>query len=258
MNNDLTDLMNAWPYDSDRNVRIVVANDGRSVLQVRLPLGIEQYELEGRPDGVRPFESNTYVEHVEQLLKSHILRYGSDLGFEINGEHASQLQAEGALFYYRYVLLFQLNRFERVVRDSEHNLHLCDLLERYCPDEEARNAILQYRPYILRMRGASLALAVHQGDAEGDAVSIARDTIDAIESLDEIDTPAFQFERVRSVNYLQTMITRLEGNVDEADGDDPVKNLELELKEAVESEDYERAASVRDQIRTLRGPDDVG
>ena len=54
MKHDLSQLLHDWPYDPEHTMRIVTAGDGRSVLQVRLPLGIEQYELEGRPDGHEP------------------------------------------------------------------------------------------------------------------------------------------------------------------------------------------------------------
>ena len=51
---DLRSLLDAWPHDPDENVRIIRGHDGREIMQVRLPLGMEQYELDGRPDGRRP------------------------------------------------------------------------------------------------------------------------------------------------------------------------------------------------------------
>ena len=104
---DLTALLQEWPYDQDQNVRIIVAEDGRSVLQVRLPLGIEQYEMTGRPDGGTPYGFETALAHVEDRLKRHIVDTGGDAGFEITVDDAEELQAEGILFYYRYLLLFR-------------------------------------------------------------------------------------------------------------------------------------------------------
>ena len=54
---DLRAILAAWPYDPDDDARIVRGDDGREILQVRTPLGIEQYELEGRPDADRPHGS---------------------------------------------------------------------------------------------------------------------------------------------------------------------------------------------------------
>jgi len=47
-----------WPYDAENVVRIVRVSDGREIMQVRTPLGIEQYELEGRPTANDPTECN--------------------------------------------------------------------------------------------------------------------------------------------------------------------------------------------------------
>ena len=48
---DLSRVLEAWTYDEADNVRRVTTESGRKVLQVRLPLGVEQYELVGRPAG---------------------------------------------------------------------------------------------------------------------------------------------------------------------------------------------------------------
>ena len=239
---DLTELLNEWPYDEGSNVRIVVASDGRSVLQVRLPLGIEQYEMEGRPDRQRPREFDTVLEYMQDRLKRHIVEHGNDVGFEISDDDASELQAEGVLFYYRYLLLYQVQYYDMVIRDTEHNIALCNMLERYCRNEEARNAVLQFRPYILRMNAASRAMAVGQGTINGDRRRILSEAIERIEELEEIDSPAFQFERVRSINYLRSIMRSFDGDDD--------RSLEDELHEAMEAEEYERAARIRDRLRS--------
>ena len=50
----------ATPED---DARIIHGENGREVLQVRTPLGIEQYETEGRPDGARPHGMESSLEH---------------------------------------------------------------------------------------------------------------------------------------------------------------------------------------------------
>lgn len=244
---DLTHLLEEWPYDPDQTVRIVVASDGRSVLQVRLPLGIEQYEMEGRPDRQRPDGFTTVLEAIEQQLTTHIVEHGSDAGFAISTERAQQLQQEGVLFYSRYLLLFQMQYFDLVIRDTEHNIHLCDVLERYCGDEEARNAVLQFRPYILRMNAAARAMAIRDGHLPGSASEVLDAAIAQITALEPIDSPAFQFERVRSINYLRALARSL-GTAHAEEEDEP-DSLRTELEQAVANEDYERAARLRDQMR---------
>lgn len=245
MSSDITGILDTWPYDGDDNVRIIQADDGRNVLQVRQPLGIEQYEMDGRPDGQRPGGFETFLEQTEHRLAEFESTHGSDEGFEISEEDASEIHNEGIIFYYRYLLLFQLNDFERVIRDTGHNLRICDLLERYSSREEAE-AVLQFKPYIYRMHSVSQAMSLVQRQENGEARSILESAIDVIESMEEIDTPAFQFERVRSVNYLKNALEQIENTPT-----DPVARLRHELDEAVQQEDYERAARIRDDIKEL-------
>ena len=246
MSSDITELLREWPYDPDDNTRIVSAADGRSVLQVRQPLGIEQYELEGRPDGAHPLGFDTIIEAIDARLTEHKDEHGTDEAFRLDHDDCAEMHSEGILFYYRYLLLFQLRDYERVTRDTVHNLHICELLEHYCDDEEDRNAVLQFKPYILRMNAVSRAMASMQDGKHADARAIINRTIAEIRELEEIDTPAFQFERIRSINYLNTTLEEIDENEP-----DPITRLSAQLKDAVENEDYERAATLRDRIRDL-------
>ena len=244
MSIDLTEVLESWPYNPDENLRIAAARDGRQILQVRLPLGIEQYELDGRPDGKRPFGKETVVEEIQDRVAAHVAHYGSDNEFGLGHEESVDLHSEGMLFYYRYLLLFQLNDFERVSRDTQHNLKLCRLLEKYCTNEEDRNAVLQFKPYIVRMNAMARAMISIQNEVKDVARKVLSSAIEEIESLEEIESPAFQFERIRSVNYLQSALHQID---EETNG--PIKQLENELQRAVDEENYERAAEIRDRLR---------
>ncbi len=257
MNQDLTNILHNWSYDPDDTTRIIAAEDGRRVLQVRLPLGIEQYELDGRPDGRTPFGRENFLDEVENRLSEYGEHFGSEDGFVLDHESSVMLQSEGVLFYYRYLLLFQMNDFARVRRDTEHNLRICDLLERYAEKEEDRRTVLQYRPYIIRMNAMARAMINVHGERRDVALGIIQEAVDAIEGLSEVDTPAFQFEKIRSLNYLRSAVEQISsGLVVEEVGDETVEEgsrtrLERALAEAIQEEDYERAAEIRDEIRGL-------
>lgn len=253
MTKDLTDFLNDWPYDSENTLRIIAADDGREVLQVRQPLGVEQYELEGRPDGARPFGKETVVDELEDRLNNYIEENGSDEQFEIDHEEATLLHNEGLLFYYRYLLLFQLNDFQRVSRDTDHNLRLCNLLEKYGANENDKNAVLQFKPYILRMNAMARAMISIQNKLPDVAKHILESAIEEIRSLDLIESPAFHFEKIRSENYLRSALQQIDDKGEsfgQAD-DNGVDELKQELEQAVENENYERAAELRDQIRNM-------
>jgi len=244
---DLTEFFRSWKYDPDNQVRVVKADDGREVLQIRQPLGVEQYELDGRPDGLTPDGRPSYLDVYKDALERHVEENGSEAGFVIGHDDFLQLQNEGLLNYYRYLVLFQIGDFERTSRDTAHNLQICQLVEKYGESDEDKKDILQYRPYMLRMNAIAQAMVSLHREMKSAARDILESAIEEIERMHPIDTPAFQFERLRSLNYLRSTLKQvLEQKVS------PLDRLKLELETAVEEEDYERAAELRDRIRSLK------
>ena len=113
MSADITDILREWEFDSDNQIRIIQAEDGRQVLQVRQPMGIEQYELDGRPDGKKPFGRESALEEFQARLESYRASHGSEEGFTLTHDDFAALQGEGVLFYFRYLVLFQIGDFVR-------------------------------------------------------------------------------------------------------------------------------------------------
>jgi len=243
---DISEILNNWLYNPEDQVRIIKTGDGREVLQVRKPLGIEQYEMDGRPDGIRPFAKNSVLEEHLSLLEAFKATNGTDQGFVISHQDFLELREEGILYYYRYLVLFQIGDFARTARDTEHNLKICDLVDRYVESEEDKNELLQYRPYITRMFAISKAMISLHQEFKSAAMGIIESAIEEIENMPDIDTPAFQFERSRSLNYLHSTLRQM--------GDQcfaVVDGLKKQLEIAVAEEDYEKAAELRDQIKDI-------
>jgi hypothetical protein len=247
MAGDITEILESWEFDPDNQVRILRAADGREVLQVRQPLGIEQYELDGRPDRKTIEGKECYLDVLQAKLRDHIAANGSDEGFQVSREQFRMLQNEGIIYYYRYLILFQIGDFERTVRDTEHNLQTCEMVEKYAESEEDKKEILQYRPYILRMYAIAKAMISLHQQLKAAAREILESAIEEIENMPNIDTPAFQFERIRSLKYLRSTLKQvLEQKLS------PLDQLKKQLDTAVEEENYELAAELRDKIRTLK------
>jgi excinuclease UvrABC helicase subunit UvrB len=83
-----------------------------------------------------------------------------------------------------------------------------------------------------------------QEELNAAAREVLENAIAKIKEMPEIDTPAFQFEKIRSLNYLRVALKQVLEKKE-----DPVEQLKRELKEAIDAEEYERAALIRDQLQ---------
>lgn len=244
---DLKELFESWPYDPDDNVRIVKGDDGREIMQVREPLGVQQFELEGRPDGLRPHNAESVLEYqLSRLTKARTA--GKESDFTLDAEQCAELFAEGVLYYYRYFNLFQLQDWKRVARDTTRNLRLFDFINRYAEREEDQTNLEQWRPYITRMNAVARAMLELESQRTESALKIVKDAIARIESLDEMDNPTFKFERDRSLTALQELVKQIE----KARPVPEFERLQKELEKAIETQEFERAAVLRDKIRDLK------
>jgi hypothetical protein len=244
MSDDISDILKNWKYDPDNTIRIITADDGRKIMQVRQPLGLEQYELDCRPDGKRPYGKETVLEEMLEKKSTFEQKHPEGEGFVLSKEDLQLLQNEGVLIYYRYLHLFQIGDYARTIRDTDHNLKLCHLVDNHAEDREEANAILQYQPYILRVNAIARAMVSLQEELNAAAREVLENAIAKIKEMPEIDTPAFQFEKIRSLNYLRVALKQVLEKKE-----DPVEQLKRELKEAIDAEEYERAALIRDQLQ---------
>ena len=154
---DLRRILKNWPYDPEHDARIVRGEDGRELLQVRTPLGIEQYEMDGRPDGLRPHGMESALEyHLHRLNQAKFS--GREADFELGPQECGELFQEGTLYYFRYVRLFQLKDWARTIRDTARNLRAFDFLHRYARREEDQQFLEKWRPYILRVHASAAAM----------------------------------------------------------------------------------------------------
>jgi len=231
---DIRELLAGWPFDPENDARIVRGKDGREILQVRTPLGLEQLEMQGRPDGTRPHGLESALEfHQQRLARARAA--GSEADFKLEAEHCTELFSEGTLYYFRYLRLFQLKRWADTLRDTTRNLRLFDFVRSHAAREEDREYLEKWRPYIVRMNAAASALlALEQGNA-AKALKLIQTGRDQLAALEELDDDTFRFERKRS----QAALRELE------------KRLQRQLRRAIERQEFERAAELRDRIREL-------
>ena len=244
---DLRKFLANWPYDPDNDARVIHGEGGREILQVRTPLGLEQYELEGRPDGSRPHGMESALDyHLERLDSARKEQREGE--FELNETECAELFNEGTLYYLRYLRLFQLRDWARTARDTTRNLRVFDLVHRYAQREEDQQYLEKWRPYILRMQAISEAMIALEEDAHHRAEQILLNAIEAIELLPELNDETFGFERERSLAALRDLVKQVEKKKPVTE----LESLEQQLRRAIEEQEFELAAQLRDRIRALR------
>lgn len=248
---DLKWVLDAWPFNDENNVRKITAEDGTKKIQVRVDQGafqgILQMELDGRPDGRRPRGRRFVMDHYRAQLREHFAKSDSDDGYSLSESDCREIFDESFRIYERYIFLLQIQDYSQVIRDTERNMDLFRFVNRYAARESDRLHLEKWWPYILRIHAvARVMLELRKGDMDA-ALAIIRETVGKIRGLSEVEAAEFYNERKRSLEAL----AELAEQISEKRPLSPREMLERALDEAVEREDYERAAQIRDRIRTL-------
>jgi len=238
------DLLDQWPFDPEGEaMRLVVDHDGRERLQIRLDLGILQLELDGRPDGAEPHGYPSLLDYHLQRLDDHCRRHGGPEGYRLEADDCEQLRTEAAQFYQRYFALFQLDRYDGVVRDTARNLRCLDFVHQYAANQDDRMELEQYRPYILMINAlARLELHLVAGDLDGalNAVDVA-----IAGTVDFVAQYSGRFSADRELEILRQRRAELA----EVQPASETERLTQQLEDAIGREDYEAAARLRDQLQ---------
>lgn len=243
---DIRGILQNWPFDPENDARFTQGEDGRQILQVRTPVGIEQYELDGRPDGTRPRGLESALEYFARKL-SGARADGRESEFKLDQHECNELFSEGTLYYFRYVRLFQLKDWARTVRDTTRNLRVFDLIHRYARREEDQQFLEKWRPYIIRIQASAGAMLELEKRAYDAALRMATDGVERIEALDDWDDETFQFERNRSLAALRELASQIKRNRPLSE----LEQLQHQLRRAIERQEFERAAQLRDKIKEL-------
>jgi hypothetical protein len=225
MSLDISSVLENWPFRHEEVVaRRVLGDDGKEKVQLRLDLGLLQMDADGRPDGRRPYGQESYLEFHLNRLKVHGQRQGAD---------------------HRYVALSALNDYERLVRDTDRNLRLLDLVWSHAPADE-RASLEQFRPYLVMMntRGRVL-MSLDAKDITAALLQIRT----GIRLLEEFFR---KHDHESAIAECQEILALRKWGLEIMEKRPPTlqERLQKELAEAVRNEDYERAARLRDEIRT--------
>jgi hypothetical protein len=251
---DISRILAEWDFDdSSVNVRSTQADDGRELIQLRLDLGLLQMEVDGRPDGLRPENCESWLEYYEQQRD----KVADGESFSLNHEDCARLLREGVQFYHRYLSFWHLRRYDLCARDTARNLRLFAFVRQHAQHERDKLQFDQWRPYVTMMH--TRAVATPQIEAGNFAAALR--AIDAgIKGVRQFLTEYKQVDRADQCGEL-TFLLRMRGEVAaqqsqvaDAAAADPLTSLRSQLARAVAQEKFEEAARLRDEIRRLSTP----
>ena len=231
MQEDIRGLLDQWPHDPDRlNARLIKVADGRSVIQVRVELGLLQMELTGRPDGG------------VDVLATVEARLEKEPDLVIDSQVAADLRAEAVLVHQRYVARLAIEDYAGVVSDTQRNLRVFDLCRDHAESPEDRQILERFRAQVVATRARAAALEAIRSQRSSDARGLLDDAIDEIRAgtADGVADPP--------------EVAMLEGMRDVLQPKLPVSQryeLERRLASALANENYELAAILRDELRQL-------
>jgi hypothetical protein len=249
MKSDIGAILSDWPYEPGQiTVRKIIGVDGRDKLQLRLDLGLLQMELAGRPDGRRPYGFDTVLEYVEGQLVGYSRRHGDEEGFVVTERVARELQDEAVMNYHRYLGLYVLEEFDGVVRDTQANLRIFDVLARFAPTDADRHSLEQYRPYATMMNVRAKAQQAMSGGDYRSAMVYVNSGLASIRSFFVSHGRADLFRRANEAVVLRELRKEVSAHLPK----DPLRLLQRRLRRAVAAERYEEAARLRDQITHMQ------
>jgi len=258
MSHDLSNLLASWPYESGQiNVRLIQGDDGEPKVQMRLDLGVLQMEAFGPPDGVRPHGYDSLLESFETMLDEayddtdpDADEPDEDPDFSIGPEDCRKLREEAVQYYHRYISLLILGEFMGVLRDTTRNLRLVDFMSRYAENEDDRQMLEQFRPYITMMRARAIASQMIADDEPKAAIFFIDKGLEDLRALCHESGHPDQFESSHEAQILGAMRSELSKKLPSSQSTE----LRQRLDEAIRNENYELAAILRDELRML-GPD---
>lgn len=240
MHDDLTDILKRWPFERGPTmVRQIHAQDGRPLLQIRVGLGVLQMEMTGRPDGVRPHGATSVLDwHLNRLPTG-----GSEDEAQLTHEECRDLREEAMLFHHRSVAAMSVGRFDAVLDDAAHMLRIVDLCHDCSEEEDDRHALERLRPGLIAAvarAAAELALADHDTSA---AMSALDEGLRRLESLLGPEALADSNEAALLQGMRDLLVPKLPSS--------QRAELQHRLDEALEQENYELAAILRDELRVM-------
>ena len=250
MNFDISQILEQWDYQPGQAaVRKFTGKDGVEKIQLRVDLGLLQMNAEGRPDGKRPLGHASLYDYYQTKLYKYLAAHGgSAAGFQLKAEDCAKLQAEAFQYHNRYNCLLQLKEFAAVTRDTERNLAVFEFVKKHAATEEMAWSLQQFRPQLLMIHIQGRASQYLEAKDHAAAVQQIEEGIVQIREFYRENGRHDTLEHSGEINYLKNWMEEIQSKRPLSERE----KLEQALHDAINNEDYEKAAQMRDALRNLK------
>lgn len=265
MSQDISKVLNGWDFDPhELNVRVIKGEDQQDKIQMRIDLGLLQMCINGRPDGQRPRGYESALDYFRQEAQE----YGE--GYALSSEALDELFREGLQYYHRYLCLFHLGYYELVVRDTERNIGMFEFVLKNSKKRRDQWRFDQYRPYVLMMNTRAKAMIALEAQQPAQAVceidNGCQRITDFLTHYGRTEDECFELDFLRrwgdelrqsgrTTDPEKDVAQRVEKPKAERPKrprrENEITTLRTQLAQAVEREEYERAAVIRDRIKQI-------
>ena len=236
---DIDTLLKGWDFQpGEVNARFFKSRTGRELVQMRVDMGLLQMEADLRPDGVHPHGAETYFDY----LVGEVIRTGES--FRLSKEQCNEADREFVQYYHRRLCWLSLREYHRAAKDADHSLSFMDFVREHSPDDEWTLSHEQYRPFVLFHRVQAGALAALEEKGPESAISEINNGLQRYKDLFARYDAVDQYPDDELVRRLQEMRENIRQRYEVG------RTLDEQLNEAVQSENYELAAKLRDKVRS--------
>jgi tetratricopeptide (TPR) repeat protein len=246
MSKDISQILKQWEFSGKiPQVRRIVGHDGQEKIQRRVEMGILQLETDGRPDGKQPHGFPSLLDYFKDAAERTGAGSPRNQEFRLSSEDCAALQAEALLYYQRRLCHFELHDYEKAAQDARRNLELFSFVRKYAANPDDGLAMDQYRAFVIFHRARAEVLGCLDAKDYGLALNYIRQAESEIRSFYQEQGKDEFFDSSEEIAQIRQCKERIESLRPLT----KMEFLESQLQRAVEREEYERAAQIRDEIK---------
>ncbi len=255
---DIKPILDDWPKEEKKvTARIFTDKYGQYQIQMRINCGLIQMYLEGRPDGQTIGGCQTFLEYIEQQA----IKDGGIEEYQLSQEADvwEELDREMNQFYYRRIALLAIGKdaqeqgnielaqmcFNRAIQDADYTLHAIAFIRDYCDDEDYAEIHQRAKSFVIWHRVIASAQQAILTDNPDEAIEIIKKGENEIKHIykERGLTKWLKYDpSIKELYSLEKHIRRKYGIT---------LTLKEQLEQALEEEDYEKAAQIRNKLNKI-------